>query len=157
MSCFFNTSFCNRVCNCCQFYSIYTVNRHFLKTHTYNYLVYRCIGAENDGGKQSERHSAPADSGQDNPLRRQRRRREDQFRRVLRHSGQHRCSQEDGGRCLAPRKELYIYVFFTFVKQLLAVLWIQNDLFRIRIQLQILRVPDPTHVMYAYLEIIKKK
>ena len=39
--------------------------------------------------------------------------------------------------------------------QIWASLWIQNDL--IRIQHNIFRVPDPTHVIKAFLEIILKK
>ena len=35
-----------------------------------------------------------------------------------------------------------------------SVLWIRNDLFRIRFQLQIFRVPDPTNIISVYLEII---
>ena len=73
-------------------------------------------GAKDDGWEQPEGHTAAADRGQNDPLRRQGRRRTDQLRGVLRHCWQHRRTQEDGGRCIiynSPRKlQHQHYAFF---------------------------------------------
>lgn len=46
-------------------------------------------GAENDGGQQPKGHAAAADRGQDDPVRRQGRGRQDLLRGVLQRGGQH--------------------------------------------------------------------